>query len=283
MAAIDKHDLPESLPAAGADMHIRPARVEDAEHLARLINIAGEGIPRWSWGQSAPQPQQWLKVGVERAAREEGNFSWRNAWVVEQGGDVAAMLLGYVQPDPYPLDDLAQLPAVVRPLVELEALAPGSWYVNALAAYPQFRGQGLGTRLLAVAEGMARLGGSRTLSIIVAEQNHGAVALYERCGYVRAEQRQIVPFPECEYQGDWLLLVKPLQRQQDVRPGLYRHYKGKDYRVVEVATHSESRERLVVYRALYGDFGMWARPLEMFNEDVNVNGKWVKRFTRVGD
>lgn len=282
MAAIDKHDLPDT-PAPSGEMHIRPARRDDAEHLARLINIAGEGIPRWSWSQSARQPEQWLQVGAQRAAGEEGNFSWRNAWVVEQGGEVAAMLLGYVQPDPYPLDDLAQLPAAVQPLVELEALAPGSWYVNAVAAYPQYRGQGLGTRLLAVAEGMARLGGTRTLSIIVAEQNHGAVALYERCGYVRAERRPIIPFPECEYQGDWLLLIKPLQRQHDVTPGLYRHYKGKDYRVIDVATHSETRERLVVYRALYGDFGMWVRPLEMFNEDVNVNGTWKKRFTRIGD
>ena len=267
----------------GTDMNIRPARREDAVHLAQLTNFAGEGIPRWQWQRAATDPAKWLDVGTARAASDDGNFSWRNAWVVEQGGEVAAMLLGYVQPDPYPLDDLAQVPAVVRPLVELEALAPGSWYVNALAAYPRFRGQGLGSRLLAVAEGMARLGGSRTLSIIVAEQNRGAVSLYERCGYARVATRPIVDYPGCEYSGDWLLLVKPLRRDPAVRPGLYRHYKGRDYRVLEVATHSETGEKLVVYRALYDDFGVWVRPLSMFDEDVEVNGERRKRFARIGD
>ena len=283
MAAIDKQDIPPSPGQAPGEMHIRPARRDDAEHLARLINIAGEGIPRWSWGEAAATPEQWLEVGTQRASREEGCFSWRNAWVVEQDNEVAAMLLGYAQPDPYPTEELASMSPVVQPLVELEAMAPGSWYVNALAAYPAFRGQGLGSRLLAVAEGMARLGSSPSLSIIVAEQNHGAVAVYERCGYVRVDQRPITPFPECEYTGDWLLLVKPLKRQQDVLPGLYRHYKGKEYRVMEVATHSETREQLVVYRALYGDFGMWVRPLAMFCEDVEIDGRIMKRFQRIGD
>lgn len=279
-------DRPAQQVAITADdpqMSIRPARHEDAEHLAALINIAGEGIPKWQWQQAAGENGQWLAVGAERAAREEGNFSWRNAWVVEQGGEVAAMLLGYVQPDPYPLDDLDQMPAEVRPLVELEALAPGSWYVNAVAAYPAFRGKGLGSRLLAVAEGMARLGGCRTLSIIVAEQNHGAVALYERCGYAFVARRAIVPFPGCEYTGDWLLLVKPLVRAADITPGLYRHYKGKEYRVIDIATHSETREKLVVYRALYGDFDVWVRPLAMFDEEVEVDGQRMKRFQRIAD
>lgn len=267
--------------------HIRPARREDARHLAALINIAGEGIPRWRWSRAAPNTASaeadWLAVGIERAQSDEGSFSWRHAWVVEQSGDVAAMLLGYVQPDSDPSDELAQLPDVVRPLVELEALAPGSWYVNALAAYPQYRGQGLGSRLLAVAEGMARLGASNTLSIVVAEQNHGAVALYERCGYVRVSTRPIVAYSGGEYTGNWLLLVKPRVQQSEIAPGLYRHYKNREYRVLEVATHSETREKLVVYRALYGDFDTWVRPLDMFNEEVNVNGSWVKRFIRVAD
>lgn len=271
-----------ALPVSDAEMHIRPARRDDAEHLARLINIAGEGIPRWNWSRISSS-EKWLDVGIARAQQEEGGFSWRNAWVVEQEGQVAAMLLGYVQPDPYPLDDLAQLPEVIRPLVELEARAPGSWYVNALAAYPAFRGKGLGSRLLAVAEGMARLGGSTTLSIIVAEQNHGAVALYERCGYAQVDARPIVDYPDCEYSGDWLLLVKPLQRDQPVTPGLYRHYKGNEYRVIDVATHSETREKLVVYRPLYGDFNLWVRPLEMFKEDVVVDGVTMKRFQRIAD
>lgn len=60
--------------------------------------------------------------------------------------------------------------------------------------------------------------------------------------------------------------------------GKYRHYKGKDYEVIGVATHSETLEKLVVYRALYGDCDLWVRPYEMFVESVEINGKIVPRF-----
>lgn len=69
------------------------------------------------------------------------------------------------------------------------------------------------------------------------------------------------------------------------RPGLYRHYKGQHYRVVAVARHSETQEPLVVYRALYGEFGLWTRPLAMFVETITPPGatKAVSRFERIGD
>jgi len=66
-----------------------------------------------------------------------------------------------------------------------------------------------------------------------------------------------------------------------IEPGLYRHYKGNDYEVVGVATHSETEERVVVYRALYGEFGLWVRPLAMFEETVVVDGATMPRFARV--
>ena len=65
-----------------------------------------------------------------------------------------------------------------------------------------------------------------------------------------------------------------------IEPGLYRHYKGNDYEVVGVATHSETEECVVVYRALYGEFGLWVRPLAMFEETVEVDGATVPRFQR---
>jgi hypothetical protein len=65
-------------------------------------------------------------------------------------------------------------------------------------------------------------------------------------------------------------------------PGLYRHYKGGDYRVLGLARHSESLAPLVVYQALYGEQGLWVRPQAMFLETVNHGGRTVPRFTRVG-
>ena len=65
-------------------------------------------------------------------------------------------------------------------------------------------------------------------------------------------------------------------------PGLYRHYKGNHYEVLGTATHSESGERLVVYRPCYGERGLWVRPLAMFVEEVEVNGHREPRFSRTG-
>lgn len=67
------------------------------------------------------------------------------------------------------------------------------------------------------------------------------------------------------------------------RPGLYRHYKGNDYRVIGLARSSETLEEFVVYEALYGPGGLWVRPRAMFTETVEVGGKRVPRFARVGD
>jgi len=63
--------------------------------------------------------------------------------------------------------------------------------------------------------------------------------------------------------------------------GKYRHYKGKEYEVIGIAKHSETLEELVVYRALYGDHDLWVRPLKMFNEEIEVEGKKTTRFSFV--
>ncbi len=65
------------------------------------------------------------------------------------------------------------------------------------------------------------------------------------------------------------------------RPGLYRHYKGNEYRVIGLARHSETLEPLVVYQALYGERGLWVRPAAMFTGEVEVDGQRRPRFARV--
>lgn len=70
---------------------------------------------------------------------------------------------------------------------------------------------------------------------------------------------------------------------KNIKPGLYRHYKGFNYRVIGVCKHSETLEDLVVYEALYDNkrSKLWVRPYEMFLEDVVVDGKKVKRFIKI--
>lgn len=64
-------------------------------------------------------------------------------------------------------------------------------------------------------------------------------------------------------------------------PGTYRHYKDKLYQVIDIATHSETGEQLVVYRPLYGEGKLWVRPLAMFCETVNIDGQSVPRFSKI--
>lgn len=68
-----------------------------------------------------------------------------------------------------------------------------------------------------------------------------------------------------------------------IQPGRYRHFKGKEYQVIGTARHSETLEEMVVYRALYGDGGLWVRPAAMWNEIVERDGKTYRRFTYLGE
>ena len=68
----------------------------------------------------------------------------------------------------------------------------------------------------------------------------------------------------------------------EIKPGRYRHFKGNKYEVIGLARHSETQEEMVVYRALYGDFGLWVRPAQMWNETVERDGKTFRRFTYIG-
>ena len=68
-----------------------------------------------------------------------------------------------------------------------------------------------------------------------------------------------------------------------IKPGKYRHFKGNEYEVIGTAKHSETMEEMVVYRALYGEFGLWVRPASMWEETVERDGKTYQRYTYIGD
>ena len=68
-----------------------------------------------------------------------------------------------------------------------------------------------------------------------------------------------------------------------IKLGRYRHFKGGEYEVVGIARHSETREEMVVYRALYGEGGLWVRPASMWAETVTRDGKTFQRFTYIGE
>ena len=68
---------------------------------------------------------------------------------------------------------------------------------------------------------------------------------------------------------------------KQIEPGRYRHFKGNEYEVISIARHSETEEAMVVYKALYGDHGIWVRPAGMWNETVERDGKTIRRFEKM--
>lgn len=186
---------------------IRPARREDAADLAYLINEAGEGLAYWMWSRNEAGIDAW-EWGRQRAARDEGDFSWRNAWVVDRDSKVVAMLLGFVIA---PADiDLGEVPEIVRPLVKLEQLAAGSWYINAIATRSEYRGQGIGRELIEFAAKQAREAGCTKLSLQNFVSNANARRLYERAGFREVAREPMVRIEGLPDYGASILHVREL-------------------------------------------------------------------------
>lgn len=188
----------------------RRAVPDDAKALAELGNMAGDGMALYIWSGMAESGQSPWDVGRARAGRETGAFSYRNAVVLEQDGDVAAGLIGYpLEDDPAPTD-YSDMPPMFVPLQQLEDMAPGTWYVNVLATYPEHRGRGFGRGLLDLAEAIAADLGKSGMSIIVSDANPGARRLYERQGYIEEAKRPMVKSGWQNSGANWVLLVKDL-------------------------------------------------------------------------
>ena len=187
--------------------HFRRATPEDAVILAELANFAGYGMQLYLWERLAQPGQSAWDVGRQRAVREQGSFSYRNATLIELGGQVAGCLIGYEIPDiPEPID--SKLPLMFKPMQELENLAPGTWHVNVLAILPAFRNKSLGTELLRVADEIGKKLGKRGMSVIVSDANMGGRRLYERCGYREAATRHMVKDNWINDGQNWVLLTK---------------------------------------------------------------------------
>ena len=196
---------------ASCEMNIQNASVENAADLAYLINLAGEGIPRYLWSSMAEEGQDPMDVGEARASREEGGFSYKNARVCVAQPGVQGMVISYRQPDVYSTEDIEDYPEVVRPLVLLEAQAPGSWYINAIATFERYQGRGIAQMLLNEAEEKAVSEGVFEMSLIVASENTRAKGLYDYLGYEAISSLPVIMYPGCLHGGDWVLMTKKLK------------------------------------------------------------------------
>lgn len=188
----------------GQPLRVRRATPDDADALAACVDLASHGLARTFWAAAAEPGEDLLAVGARRARRDEGAFSWRNAMVAAFGGTVAGGLVAYrIGPVPEPVEEA---PPIVQPLVALENAAPGTWYVNVLATLPGFRRLGVARALL---EQAAVDAGGTTLSLVVADDNREARALYDAFGFVEAARRPVVRDGWETASRDWVLMLRP--------------------------------------------------------------------------
>jgi ribosomal protein S18 acetylase RimI-like enzyme len=183
---------------------LRMAVEDDA--LADLVNFAGEGLRLHVWTGLAQDGEDPWAVGRARQAEKarEGQVV-----VIDFGNGAVAGLTGYgIGSETEEIGD--DFPALFRPLQELENKALDSWYVNVLACYPESRGQGLGSKLLDVADQIARKAGYKKMSVIVADENVGARRLYERKGYSELDKAPCAKGGWETETENWVLLVKSL-------------------------------------------------------------------------
>lgn len=188
------------------DTAIRPAEKNDCRTIAELYQLSSDGVSDYIWTKLAEPGEDLIDVGQRRYEREDSVFSYRSTTIVECDGKIAGMLVAF----PMIVDeDYVEEDPVLVPYSVLEE--PESFYICAMAVFPDYRGQGIGHQLLQLAEKKAKEHGLEKLSLIVFERNDGAKRLYERTGYREAAREAVVPHPLIHHGGDALLMVRNLK------------------------------------------------------------------------
>jgi len=191
------------------EVTFRAATREDSRRIAELFSISSDGVVDYVWMSLQPEYPglEPVEIGALRYASEEGNFSYTNCVLADLDGEVIGQLCTY------PVEANSQEPdeavdPVLEPYARLDL--PGTLYISSLALFEGFRGTGLGTKLLSIARDQARERGFDALSLLVFEQNTGAVKLYQREGFREVDRAPIVPHPLIRPTGEVILMAADL-------------------------------------------------------------------------
>jgi len=195
------------------DVVLRPAKEADIPDLTHLFIIAADGIVDALYHDLVPGvPTE--KLFEWRFSQAGSVKSYEYCWIAQQGPRAIGMVHAF------PIDGLAKAPsdprltadrlAVLAPIAELDEKARGSYYINVVAVYPDCRSGGIGSRLLARAMSDAQQQGFAEASLVVFEQNSGAVSLYRRLGFEIVARSPVAPHPLVRRAGDMVLMTRRL-------------------------------------------------------------------------
>ncbi|RLQ87882.1 GNAT family N-acetyltransferase [Notoacmeibacter ruber] len=182
----------------------RPARREDAADLAILADMAGHGLPQWFWRGAVEKEgfSSVVEVGRDRVRSDDHAMSWRKMQVAIVGDEVAGMILDYPLTDRNSDEDIAGCGAVIASLLLLENDLAPCWYINMLAVYRDFRGQGIGKKLIEGARRRALDADFDSIGLGV-EDDNPALSLYRRCGFETVARQSYHSFGGTKTSGEW--------------------------------------------------------------------------------
>ncbi|WP_299726490.1 GNAT family N-acetyltransferase [uncultured Tateyamaria sp.] len=189
---------------------IRKATPDDAPLLVRVVDTASGSVVPTLWAEMAPPGLDGSRAGLGLIMAEDGDFSYTNGFIAERDGTELGGLIGNVLP-PTPQPISTDVPEVFVGVEALAQLVPGHWYINFMAALPDFRRQGVGTALLNEAEKQARGCSCPGLALIVAASNENAIRVYQKAGYAERARRPFDLSAFGEQPTEAVLMVKKLR------------------------------------------------------------------------
>lgn len=161
-------------------MNIRQATPEDSGHFVRVFELASYGLAPYLWQQAVGDSGEMHSYARSRMHDKLSNAKPNTALIAEIDGEVAGGIITYdIGREPEEMSP--DVDPVITPLIELENMALGTHYINAVAVFPEHQGHGIGQMLLREVEKNASPNG---LSLVVEDRNIGAFKLYQKLGYV---------------------------------------------------------------------------------------------------
>ncbi len=193
---------------------VRNARKEDAKELAILINHAGtsprnRGLDIIGWEAAAIEDEDGFDYGASIVASEDDLFSYNNIRVLETDGKIAAMALCFEAFRRTP-KQMEQISEHLRIFKELTNTIAGEFYLDSLAALPDYRGQGYGRIMLEDSIEKARMQGYPAVYLIAFTENVAGVSLYEKTGFEKVTIKASSGHPDLPYTGDVVLYRKDI-------------------------------------------------------------------------
>lgn len=191
---------------------LRAARKSDVNALTLFMDMAGHGMPLYSWQQQHLKTNACsaLEIGRERILSETHALSYRNFTIAEIEGEIVGGMLSKALHQANSVQQIAEMDPAYQPLARLENEVVGSYYIDIMAVFPEFQGRGIGGLFFEYAEQDARKTDQPYLSLIARSYNP-AIRLYERMGYSEKMTSPVYDFPGGKnLSGHWVLMTKEI-------------------------------------------------------------------------